>query len=106
MSAVKYQTSPSTWDALGEQCQWFFALNHTHYSRWVPVHLKDMAELSGKHSAAAVKFQAGRLTARKAAGRFSAMAQDHTPEQNNACIKGEGCAVGLIENPAAFAGGW
>ncbi|KAG7177316.1 hypothetical protein Hamer_G000627, partial [Homarus americanus] len=36
-------------DALAELCQWFFALDHTHYSRWVPVHLKDMTELSDKH---------------------------------------------------------
>lgn len=43
---------------------------------------------------------------KKAAGRFSAMVQDHTHEQNNACTKRDGGAVGLIENPAAFAGGW
>ena len=27
---------------------WFFALNHTHYRRWLPVHVKDMADLKNK----------------------------------------------------------
>lgn len=30
-------------DALTELVTWFHALDHTHYARWIPVHLKDMA---------------------------------------------------------------
>ena len=30
-------------DALTEITLWFFALDHTNYARWIPVHLKDMA---------------------------------------------------------------
>ena len=28
---------------------WVFALDRTHYSRWLSVHLKDMLELKDKH---------------------------------------------------------
>ena len=38
-------------DSLTELTQWFFALDHTHYACWVPVHLRDMAELGDKHPA-------------------------------------------------------
>ncbi|KAG7156429.1 hypothetical protein Hamer_G006188, partial [Homarus americanus] len=89
-------------DALAELCQWFFALDHTHYYRWVPVHLKDMTELSDKHPDVAAKFQAGHFTTNKTAHRFSAMALDQAHEQNNACIKGDGGAVGLTGNPSAL----
>jgi len=36
-------------DALTELVLWFYALDHTNYARWIPVHLRDMAELSSKH---------------------------------------------------------
>ena len=29
-------------DALIKTVPWFFALDHTHYTRWIPVHLHDM----------------------------------------------------------------
>ena len=31
--------------ALRALAPWFFALDHTHYSRWVPVHIRDMTTL-------------------------------------------------------------
>ena len=36
-------------DALTEFVPWFFALDHTNYARWVPVHLKDRTNLSDTH---------------------------------------------------------
>ena len=33
-------------DTLTELAPWFHALDHNHYARWIPVHLKDMAELA------------------------------------------------------------
>ena len=36
-------------DALTELVPWFFALDHTNYARWIPVHLRDMSELPTKH---------------------------------------------------------
>ena len=36
-------------DALTELVPWFFALDHTNYAHWIPVHLRDMAELPKTH---------------------------------------------------------
>ena len=35
--------------ALTELVPWFHALDHTHYARWIPVHLRDMAAHPLKH---------------------------------------------------------
>ena len=44
-------------DALTEFVPWFFAfIDHTNYARWVPVHLKDMANLSDRHPEIANEF--------------------------------------------------
>ena len=32
-------------DALTELTPWFHALDHINYAQWIPVHLRDMAEL-------------------------------------------------------------
>ena len=39
---------------------------------------------------------------KKSRHAFSAIAIDQDREQNNACVKGDGGAVGLTENPAAL----
>ena len=36
-------------ECLGQMVQWFFALNFTHYSRWLPVHIRDMIQLEETH---------------------------------------------------------
>ena len=36
-------------DSLSQLVTWFFALDHTHYARWIPVHLRDMVNLEKKH---------------------------------------------------------
>jgi len=48
-------------DALTELVPWFHALDHTHYARWIPVHLKDMAKLTIKHPDVARKFREGQF---------------------------------------------
>ena len=52
-------------DALTEFVPWFFALDHTNYARWDPVHLKDTANLSDRHPEIANEFDAGHFTAQK-----------------------------------------
>lgn len=45
---VLYGSHPSQCmylDALTELVPWFHALDHTNYARWIPVHVRDMAEL-------------------------------------------------------------
>ena len=39
---------------------------------------------------------------KKSRHAFSAIAIDQAHEQNNACVKGDGGAVGLTENPATL----
>ena len=89
-------------DALTELAPWFFALNHTNYARWIPVHLRDMAELSTKHPEIAAAFHEGRFVVNKTDRVFSSIPIDQAHEQNNALIKGDGGAVGLTNNPSAL----
>ena len=72
---------------------WFFALSHTNYARWLPVHLRDMS---------ALQFEKGLFTVHKTPRRFSAIAINQAHEQNNGMVKGDGGAVGLTENISAL----
>jgi hypothetical protein len=89
-------------DALSRLVPWFFALGHTNYARWIPVHLRDMVTLAIKHPSVFAQFLAGNFTVKKTTHAFSAIAIDQAHEQNNASVKGDGGAVGLTENPAAL----
>ncbi|KAG1672961.1 hypothetical protein GQR58_015733 [Nymphon striatum] len=89
-------------DALTELACWLHAMDHMNYARWIPVHLKDMAELPERHPEVARKFREGSFMVQKTKKIFSSIAIDQAHEQNNACIKGDGGAVGLTDNPAAL----
>ncbi|EDO31790.1 predicted protein [Nematostella vectensis] len=89
-------------DALYKMLPWFFALNHTHYSRWLRVHVKDMCELDMKAPDVARAFREGLFAVTKTSRRFSAIAIDQAQEQNNALVKGDGGAVSLTENTNAL----
>ena len=66
---------------------WMFALDHTHYSRWLPVHIRDMTLLSENHPRIYVEFCAGKFVVHKTCNKFSAMSTNQCHEQNNAVIK-------------------
>lgn len=89
-------------DALTELASWFHAIDHSNYARWIPVHLRDMAELPEKHPDVAREFRAGQFAVQKTKKVFSSIPIDQAHEQNNACIKGDGGAVGLTDNPSAL----
>ena len=89
-------------DALTNIIPWCFALVHTNYARWIPVHLRDMVALEDKHPDVFAEFMAGNFTVKKTTHAFAALAIDQAHEQNNASVKGDGGAVGLTENPAAL----
>ena len=38
---------------------WMFALDRTNYARWLPVHIRDMAELQNKHPHVYEEFTSG-----------------------------------------------
>ena len=84
-------------ESLAKIIPWMFALDHTHYSRWLPVHIRDMVLLPEKHP-----FRAGKFAVCKTINKFSAMAIDQCHEQNNAIIKESGGAIGLTNNPGAL----
>lgn len=89
-------------DAVYKMLPWFFALNHTNYARWLPIHVHDMRDLGEKVPGVAEAFKQGLFTIAKTDARFSAIIIDQAHKQNNAMVKGEGGAVGLTENPSAL----
>ena len=46
-------------DALVSLMPWFFALNHTNYGRWLPVHIRDMILLEESHPAVFAESMSG-----------------------------------------------
>ena len=80
-------------EALFKIFSWFFALDHAHYSRWVPIHLRDRVSLKHLHHHVYAEFLKGNLVVKKPKRAFSAVAIDQAHEQNNASVKGDGGAV-------------
>ena len=76
----------------------FFAMDHFNYSRWIPVHLRDMTSLPVKLRDDFSKFWA----VSKTNNRFSAIPMDQVHEQENSKVKGKGGVVGLTDNPTAL----
>ena len=89
-------------ESLAEIVAWFFALDQTHYSMWLSVHIRDMMMLSEKQPGVLAEFKAGKFVIYKTSNTFSAMAIDKCHKQNNALVKGSGGAIGLTENPGAL----
>ena len=81
---------------------WFFVLDHVNYSRWLPVHVRNMVMLQAKCPDVYHEFQRGAFTAKKTKRPFSAISLDQAHEQVNALVKSDGGAVGLTNNPAAL----
>ena len=88
--------------ALTKIAPWFFALDHTNYARWIPIHLRDMVSLQKTPPEVHSEFLKGNFVVNKLTHEFSAIAIDQAYEQNNACVKGNGGAVGLTENITAL----
>ncbi|KAK3716735.1 hypothetical protein QZH41_006309 [Actinostola sp. cb2023] len=77
---------------------WFFALDHINYSRWLPLHIRDMENLPDSIQE---KFKECWVI-HKTSNKFSSIPIDQAHEQNNAILKGSGGIIGLTENPVAF----
>jgi len=91
-------------DTLRELAVWFHVLEHTNYGCWIPVHLRDMVELSSAHPEIAQEFRVRNFTVQETNRPFPATPVDQAHKQNTAAIKGDGGAVGLTDNPDD--GGW
>ena len=82
---------------------WMFALDRTNYSRWLPVHIRDMVELPNKHTHVYEEFsKGGKFTVQKTTNTFSSIRLDRAHEQNNELIKGGGGIIGITESPGAL----
>ena len=79
-----------------------FALDHTHYSRWLSAHIRDMMNLNDKHPDVLAEFKSGTFVVHQTSNKFSAMSIDQCHEQNNAVVKGSGGAIALTGNPEAL----
>ena len=73
--------------SLDEVTDWCHALDHTHYARWLPVHLKDLVELATKLPLVYQQFKAGKFVVQRSNRRFSLMGKDHSHEQSVKLIK-------------------
>ena len=89
-------------NSLGKIVPWFFVTNRTHYSRWMPVHIRDMHSLDHTHPLVAQEFRKGAFVMAKSCRKFSLMSLDQGHEQNNCKIKNEGGIIGITQDPEAL----
>ncbi len=85
-------------ESLDSLVQWFFALDHVNYARWIPIHIRDMESLPDSIAEELKKC----WVLQKTQNCFSCMPLDQAHEQSNKLVKDSGGAVGLTENPIAF----
>ena len=69
---------------------WMFGLDHTRYSRWLSVHIRDMMNLTDKHPDVLAESKSGKFVVHKTRNEVSTMSVDQCHEQNNAVVKGSG----------------
>ena len=87
---------------LAELCPWFFVFDYTNYSRWLPVHLRNMMLLESMYQHIYQQFLNSHFVVRKTHRLFSSIALDQAHEQENEKIKEDGGAVGLTESVQAL----
>ena len=80
---------------LKEIIPWLFALDHTNYTRWLPVHLADMVRLESTAPELAEEFKQGRFVVQKSSNPFSSVSFDQAHENHNKEVKGDGGIIGL-----------
>ena len=83
-------------ETLDSLMPWIFALDHTHYARNLPIHLRDMATLEERHPALYVEFKChGHFMGQKTRRAFSWIPRDQMHEQLIDWLKN---LAGVIEN--------
>ena len=76
-----------------EIAPWCFILDHYHYACGLPVHIRDMLNLSLNHPELLHEFSEGFFTVAKKQNPFSMIGFDHNHEQENKALKVDGRAV-------------
>ena len=82
---------------LDEVADWAFILDHYHYARWLPVHVRDMLSLQNKHSDLYKQFADGFFTIAKTHNPFSLIGFDHNHEQENKELQMHGGTLNLSD---------
>ena len=75
---------------------WFFALDHTNYARWLTIHVFDLISLPATHPDVYQQMLKGFFSFVKTKRPFSRMALAQVHEQNNKIIKGVGGGTSLL----------
>ena len=75
-------------EALHKMAPCFFSLDRVNYSRWLPVHIRDMQALSRTHPDILRNFVEGKFVIRSSEKNFSSISIDQAHEQNNKHVKG------------------
>ena len=74
----------------------FFALDHTHYSRWLPVFIQDLEVMTVENPQLFRQFREGKFSVRSSLLEFSKMTYDQCHEQNNKAIKSTSGYINLV----------
>lgn len=86
-------------ETLDRLMPWIMAMDHTHYSRNVPVHLRDMATLQEQHPALYIEYLQGHFVGQKTDRAFSRLPLDQMHEQMNDWLKNEAGIIGNLDDP-------
>ncbi|XP_076158119.1 uncharacterized protein LOC143140875 [Alosa pseudoharengus] len=86
---------PLTLNALEDLCPWLFAFGHTNYAHWMPVFLKDMANLPDTHPAVHEAFMEGKFVVQRGDKKFSLMPLDQSQEHSIKFLKEDSGPKGL-----------
>ena len=84
---------------IDELCGWLFIFAQTHYSRWLPIHVKDMVELEKKHLHVLEEFRKGNFVVQKSEKKFSLIPKAHSHEQTTKLCKRASGVANLFDMP-------
>ena len=83
--------------SLDEIADWAFILDHYNYSRWLPVHVRDMMSMRVKHPDPYRQFADGFVTIAKTQNPFSMIGFDQNHEQQNKELNMHGGTLNLSD---------
>lgn len=99
VKSLKDANFPKYIASLDSLMDWVCASAHHHYTKNLPVHLRDMVTLEEVHPGIYAEFMEGKFVAQKTKRSFSAMGFDQTHEQLNDWLKNESGTIGNLDDP-------
>ena len=65
----------------------YLFLTQSQFSRWLPIHVKDMVQLQHKHPEVLKEFRRGNFVVQKSEKKISFIPKDHSHEQMTCSAK-------------------